>query len=118
MPALRIFSSVPSDFAVVRTSSMSRPDTKTIRRGVYAGSFDPITNGHLYMIREGARLFDQLYVAIGTHPDKRYTFSVDERMEFLKRCTRGVSNVKLGHFINLFLVDYASRIGAGYILRG
>jgi pantetheine-phosphate adenylyltransferase len=87
-------------------------------RGVYAGSFDPVTSGHMYMIREGAKLFDELIVAIGINPDKRYTFSLEERLEFLKRCTTGIPNVKLEHFSNMFLVDYARMIKADYILRG
>ncbi|HYG75318.1 MAG TPA: pantetheine-phosphate adenylyltransferase [Planctomycetota bacterium] len=92
--------------------------TPVNRKGVYAGSFDPITNGHMYMIREGAKLFDELVVAIGINPDKRYTFSLDERLEFLRKSTRGIQNVTLDHFTNMFLVDYARKIGAGYILRG
>lgn len=88
------------------------------RVAVYAGSFDPVTNGHMYMIREGAQLFDELIVAIGVNPDKRYTFSLEERLDFLKQCTHGVPNVTLDHFTNMFLVDYARTIGARYILRG
>ena len=88
------------------------------RIGVYAGSFDPITHGHMYMIREGAKLFDELIVAIGINPDKRYTFSLKQRLDFLKSSTRGIESIRLDHFSNLFLVDYARTIGAGYILRG
>ena len=47
---------------------------------VYAGSFDPPTNGHVWMIREGARLFERLVVAIGLNPDKRYTFDLQTRL--------------------------------------
>jgi len=72
----------------------------------------------MYMIREGAKLFDEIVVAIGINPDKRYTFTLDERMEFLRKSTRGISNVTLDHFSNMFLVDYAKKIGAAYILRG
>lgn len=88
------------------------------RKAVYAGSFDPVTNGHMYMIREGAQLFDELVVAIGVNPDKRYTFSLEERLDFLKQCVHGIPNVSLDHFTNMFLVDYASKTGARYILRG
>jgi pantetheine-phosphate adenylyltransferase len=88
------------------------------RRAVYAGSFDPVTNGHLYLIQEGAKLFDELVVAIGINPDKRYTFSLADRMEFLRKCTGHIPNVRLEHFTNMFLVDYAREIEAGYILRG
>jgi pantetheine-phosphate adenylyltransferase len=88
------------------------------RLAVYAGSFDPITNGHMYMIREGAKLFDELIVAIGINPEKHYTFTLEQRMEFLHSSTRGIRSVRLDHFSNLFLVDYARKLGAGYILRG
>ena len=92
--------------------------TSTLRRAVYAGSFDPVTNGHMYMIREGARLFDELIVAIGINPDKRYTFGLDERLDFLTKCTKGIANVRLDSFTNMFLVDYARKAEVGYILRG
>ena len=95
-----------------------RNGTSPRRRAVYAGSFDPLTSGHMYMIREGAKLFDEIVVAIGINPDKRYTFSLEQRLEFLRSCTKGIPNVTLDHFSNMFLVDYAKKIRAAYILRG
>ena len=53
---------------------------RKMRRGVYAGSFDPVTNGHLWMIERGMELFDEMIVAIGENPDKKYTFNHNERM--------------------------------------
>ena len=50
------------------------------RKAVYAGSFDPLTNGHLWMINQGLDLFDHLTVAIGINPEKEYTYEVDERL--------------------------------------
>ena len=94
------------------------PASSRLRRAVYAGSFDPVTNGHMHMIREGARLFDELVVAIGSNADKRYTFALDERLEFLRQSVAGIANVKLDNFENMFLVDYANSIEAEYILRG
>ena len=94
------------------------PAKRLRRRAVYAGSFDPLTTGHLYMIQEGARLFDELVVAIGTHPEKRYTFNLHERLDALARCVARIPNVRIGHFENKFLVDYAQSAGARYILRG
>ena len=88
------------------------------RRAVYAGSFDPVTLGHLYVIQTGARLFDELIVAVGTQPDKRYTFSLEERLRQLRASTHGLPNVRLGRFPDQFLVDYARAAGARYILRG
>ena len=97
---------------------MDTPSHPRLRRAVYAGSFDPVTHGHMHMIREGARMFDELVVAIGSNPDKRYTFGLDERLEFLRLSVAGIENVKLDHFENMFLVDYANTLEADYILRG
>ncbi|MCZ7647954.1 MAG: pantetheine-phosphate adenylyltransferase [Planctomycetota bacterium] len=94
------------------------PRDSTRRRAVYAGSFDPVTEGHMFMIREGARLFDRLVVAIGTNPGKQYTFTLDERLDALRRCTARIRNVSIDRFESRFLVDYARSIGASYILRG
>jgi len=89
-----------------------------MRIAVYAGSFDPITNGHLWMIEQGVNLFDQLVVAIGTNPDKRYTFSLEERLRLIEQSTGGLPNIRIDHFTNQFLVHYANAVGASYILRG
>ena len=88
------------------------------RVALYAGSFDPVTLGHMYMIREGARLFDKLIVAIGINPGKRYTFSLEERLRLIQLVTRGIPNVHIDSFENRFLVDYAKDVGANYTLRG
>ncbi len=85
---------------------------------VYAGSFDPLTIGHTWMIEQGIRLFDQLVVAIGINPEKRYAFSLDDRLEMLRASTRGYRNVRVETFCNQFLITYAGSIGASHILRG
>lgn len=89
-----------------------------MRRAVYAGSFDPITNGHLWMIEQGCRLFDELVVAIGVNPDKKYLFPLAERETMLREVASRCPNVTVATFENLFLVHYARQIEAGYILRG
>ena len=88
------------------------------RLGVYAGSFDPLTIGHLWMIEQGARLFDELIVAVGVNPDKRYTFSVEDRLAMLRESTAGLPNHRLASFSNLYLINYAQSVGATHILRG
>lgn len=88
------------------------------RIAVYAGSFDPPTNGHLWMIQQGAKMFDNLIVAIGINPSKKYTFSVDERMKMLQDSVKGCPNVSINYFDNKYLVKYAQTIGADFILRG
>jgi pantetheine-phosphate adenylyltransferase len=88
------------------------------RKCVYAGSFDPLTNGHLWMIREGARLFDELVIAIGVHPAKKCAFTVEDRLEMLKTSTEDIKNATVCSFAECFLADYARRISADYMLRG
>lgn len=86
---------------------------------VYAGSFDPPTTGHMWMIREGARLFDKLVVAVGVNPDKKCTFSLDRRLAWLNEIAEEVgSEILVVSFHNQFLVNYAQSIGATVILRG
>ena len=89
-----------------------------MRKAVYAGSFDPITLGHQWIIQQAAPLFDQLVVANGLNPDKRATFTVDERLRFILETTSGIATCAAAAFENKYLVDYADQIGAGYIIRG
>ncbi|MGC8671725.1 MAG: pantetheine-phosphate adenylyltransferase [Candidatus Micrarchaeia archaeon] len=93
-------------------------DHKKLLKCVYAGSFDPPTNGHLWMINKGASIFDKLVVAIGINPSKAYTFSLADRLDMLKHITKNLPNVEVAHFENEFLVRYAKNIGAQFILRG
>jgi len=85
---------------------------------VYAGSFDPPTNGHLWMIQRGLELFDRLIVAIGTNPGKQYSFSVEQRLRLLKASVPSCERLEISHFDNRYLVDYAKQKKAAYILRG
>ena len=85
---------------------------------VYAGTFDPVTLGHLWMIKTGADLFDKLIVAVGTNPDKKCYFSLKERILMLKESITGYGNVTVDKYQNEFLIKYAESIGAKFILRG
>lgn len=84
---------------------------------IYAGSFDPITNGHLDLIERGARLVDRLIVAILRNETKQPLFSVEERMEMLREVVTGYPNVEVDCFHGL-LVDYARERNATVLLRG
>jgi len=91
-----------------------------MRRAVYAGSFNPPTNGHVWMIEQGRNLFDKLIVAVALNPRKKSApvFSLQERVEMLKELTKAYSNVSVHHFDKEYLVNYAQSVGAQYILRG
>lgn len=89
-----------------------------MRTAVYAGSFDPPTNGHLWMIQQGLELFDRLIVAIGSNPQKSYTFSVENRLRLLEASVPPCERMEIAHFDNRYLVDYAKAKDAKYILRG
>jgi pantetheine-phosphate adenylyltransferase len=84
---------------------------------IYPGSFDPITNGHLDLIRRGSRLFDHLVVAVLTNLEKKPLFSAPERVQMLQEATQGADNVSVDTFSGL-LVEYARRKNARAILRG
>jgi pantetheine-phosphate adenylyltransferase len=87
------------------------------RIAVYAGSFDPITVGHLDVIRRGALLYDTLVVAVGHNPAKRYLFDVERRCALVREVCEGVPNVQVEPFSGL-LVHKARDLGASVILRG
>jgi pantetheine-phosphate adenylyltransferase len=84
---------------------------------VYAGSFDPITLGHVDIVRRGATLFEEVIVAVGQNPAKRYTFDLAERVRIIEDALRDVPNVRVDVFDGL-LVDYCAKVGARVILRG
>jgi pantetheine-phosphate adenylyltransferase len=87
-------------------------------KAIYAGSFDPPTNGHLWMIRTATDLFRELVVAIGVNPEKPSAYPVADRLRLLRACSEGLANVSVTSFENQFLVRYARALGARYIIRG
>lgn len=84
---------------------------------IYPGSFDPVTNGHLDIVRRGLKLFDTIIVAILHNPSKESFFSVKERMEMLRDSLKESRNTEIDTFHGL-LVDYALKRKAHAILRG
>jgi len=84
--------------------------------GIYPGSFDPLTSGHVDLIHRAARLVDTLIVAILQHPDKNALFSVEERMEMIRESIH-LQSVKVEAFDGL-LVEFAARRNAAVIFRG
>jgi len=88
-----------------------------MRIAVYPGSFDPLTNGHLDIIRRAARLFDRVLVAVLENEGKAPLFSVPERMELISRCTDSIAGVEVHSFSGL-LVDFMRRANASVVVRG
>jgi pantetheine-phosphate adenylyltransferase len=89
-----------------------------MRTGVYPGTFDPITLGHMDIIRRGAKLVDRLVIGVTTNPSKSPMFSVEERMAMVRREVAGLGqDIEVVSFDSL-LMDFAEREGASMIVRG
>jgi pantetheine-phosphate adenylyltransferase len=90
-----------------------------MRTAIYPGTFDPVTSGHLDILREAARLFDRVTVGVGVNPGKVPLFSLDERLQMLHDAVRdeGWDNVRADVFAGL-TVDFARQQNAQYIVRG
>lgn len=87
------------------------------RVALYPGSFDPVHNGHVHIIRRAAKLFDRVIVAVAVNPDKQPLFTIPERVELLREALADAGNVEVITFDGL-TVDNAKRLGAGVIIRG
>ncbi len=92
-------------------------DNFTKRIAIYPGSFDPITNGHVDIIKRSARMFDEIIVLIAFNPNKSYLFSVEERMEMTREIFKETKEIRVDCYSGL-LVDYLKMSGANIILRG
>jgi pantetheine-phosphate adenylyltransferase len=91
------------------------------RKAIYGGSFDPITNGHIWVIEKGLQLFDHLIIAIGVNPKKSGYFSVDERVDMIQEYLMRTGYDKFASVITFrddFLVNKAKEHGCDYMLRG
>lgn len=86
-------------------------------KALYPGSFDPLTNGHLDVIKRASAIFDQLEVVIMTNPNKAFTFSIEERIEMLESVVTKFPNVTISAQTGL-TVDYAQKVGATVLVRG
>ena len=89
-----------------------------MRTGVYPGTFDPVTLGHMDIIRRGAKLVDRLVVGVTTNPSKSPMFTLDERLAMVRRETADLGDkIEIVAFDSL-LMDFAERMGASIIVRG
>ena len=88
-----------------------------LKLGIYPGTFDPITNGHIDIIKRAILVFDKVIVAITTNSDKTPLFTIDERFELIKGSISSLKNVEVESFQGL-LVDYVSKKQATAVIRG
>ncbi|MBU1198400.1 MAG: pantetheine-phosphate adenylyltransferase [Nanoarchaeota archaeon] len=89
-----------------------------MKTAVYAGSFDPPTNGHLWILKKGLEIFDRICWSVAVNPKKDYDFSDEERIAMLGDLAVQYKNVTIDNCGNKFLVNYAASVGANYIIRG
>jgi pantetheine-phosphate adenylyltransferase len=102
----------------VRMGKDSTKPEKAISAAVYAGSFDPITNGHVAIIRSGLVAFERIIVAVLPNTAKKPLFSVEERVEMIRDAVQGDSRVEVDRFDQGLLVNYAREKGVRIVLRG
>ena len=81
------------------------------------GSFDPVTYGHLDIITRASGMVEKLIVVVASNSAKKYSFSPEERVEMIRKCTSNLQNVEIVHFEGL-LADYAAKVGATAIIKG
>lgn len=88
-----------------------------MKKILYAGTFDPITNGHLDIIRRGSKLADELVICIFCNGEKKTVFDVHQREQMIKAATSGISNVSIDSYAGL-LADYVNKNNIDIVLRG
>ena len=88
-----------------------------MKRAIYSGTFDPITNGHIDILKRGLKIFDEIIVAVGINASKKTMFDTNTRIELIKEATKELKGVSVVSFDNL-LVDFAKKQGVNNIIRG
>ena len=88
-----------------------------MRRAIYPGSFDPVTNGHLDVIERARKLFDEVVVAVAHNDGKQPLFSLEERLDLLQQTAGRIENIRIAEFSGL-LVEFARAEKAGAVIRG
>ncbi|OQM34060.1 pantetheine-phosphate adenylyltransferase [bacterium endosymbiont of Pedicinus badii] len=85
--------------------------------GIYPGTFDPFTNGHLYLLKKSLKIFDTVILAISKYSNKNLTFSISQRIKFAKLSTTGIKNISIKSF-NELVVNFALKEKSNFLIRG
>jgi pantetheine-phosphate adenylyltransferase len=101
-----------------KSSLIDSTQESTMSAAIYAGSFDPITNGHVSIIRSGLVAFDRIIVAVLSNSKKQALFSAEDRIEMIADAVKGDPRVEVDRFEDGLLVDYARAKGVRVVLRG
>lgn len=88
-----------------------------MKSAIYPGTFDPMTNGHIDVVERGMKIFDRIVIAVGNNPEKKPLFTIKERIDMIKECTRHLKNIEVVELKGL-LRDFARKEKCGIILRG
>lgn len=88
-----------------------------MKLAIYPGTFDPVTNGHLDILKRAASVFETVYIAVAQNMHKNPLFTTEERIVMIQNCTSQYPNVKIDQFKGL-AVEYARKVGASVIIRG
>ncbi len=88
-----------------------------MKRAIYPGSFDPITNGHLDILNRAKEVFDEVIVLVAINPNKHFNFSIEERVKMIEEATKDMKNVKVDSY-NGLTVEYAKKHEAKHLIRG
>lgn len=88
-----------------------------MKRAVYPGSFDPITNGHLDIISRASKVFDEVIVGVLINPNKNGLFDIEERVNLIQKCIKSFNNVKVESFSGL-LINFMKNVDATVIVKG
>lgn len=88
-----------------------------MKTAVLTGSFNPVTKGHIYLLKQALRLFDKVYMVMLVNPEKKYDTSCEERLELMKRAVEGIDNVEICAYDG-YACDFCEGVGADIMVRG
>lgn len=108
---------VREDLAAAGVTVTAKPVNTTLSAAIYPGSFDPLTNGHVDIIKRGLKMFDRVIVAVANNPQKTHFFSAAERIDLARQSTGDLPGLELEAFDGL-IVDFAKKKGVNILLRG